>query len=372
MGDYTNLQKIPQEDASSLAKFFIKAEKNLLLFGRRGIGKTQIFLQAIKECKYKINYINLSVMERCDLGVFPNMQSVGDVITFKSPHYLPKLEQGTKPNIVLLFDEVDKCSPDITAPLLEILQFRKINGVPLNIVSCMLTSNLFNENSHSNLISSALLDRVAKYTLDFNFEQWVDWCKLNNVHDLILGFLRNNPELACGPIEDIGYASPSPRAWTLASEALIKARDLKIVDIETITNIISGYVGNEAGLKFKIWYEYYRKFEPHVHSLIETGITSIIFDELIPTEKIVFVISACHYAKQKLFAENIKSNNRLICLEYLCNFLFQYKVDHEVQVIGFYNAFSFEDITKYKLYECKVFFDHFNKLNDGILINKRK
>lgn len=370
MNDYTNLQKISQESASNLAKFFIRSGKNLLLFGRRGTGKTEILLQAIKDCKYKINYINLSVMERCDLGGYPNINSDEDIVTFKSPHFLPKLEAGEKSNVVLLFDEIDKCSPETTAPLLEILQFRKINGVPLNIVSCVLTSNLLNENAYSNTISLALLDRVAKYTLDFNFDLWIDWAKINGVHDLILGFLRSHPDLACGKAEETCYASPSPRAWTLASEALIKARELKIVDIETVIQIISGYVGNEAGLKFKIWYEHYRRFEPYIHSLIETGSTTLVFNELLPTEKVVFVISACYYAKHKLFSEPAKSRNRLVYLEHLCNFLQQYKVEHEVQIMGFYNSFDFDMITKHKLYECKVFFDHFNKLTEDVTFKK--
>ena len=42
MSDYVNLQKISQENALNLAKFFIKSGKNLLLFGRRGTGKNTV------------------------------------------------------------------------------------------------------------------------------------------------------------------------------------------------------------------------------------------------------------------------------------------------------------------------------------------
>jgi hypothetical protein len=370
MGNALNLQEINQEQAFNLSKFFIRSGQNLFLFGRRGVGKTHIALQAAENCKLKVNYINLSVIERPDLAGYPNMNVVGDVVTFKSPSFLPRLESNCKPNSIILFDEVDKAPPEVTAPLLEILQFRKINGNPINVAACILTGNLINEGAYSNLISTALLDRGAKYILDFDFNLWVDWAKANDVHDLILGFLRSHPDLACGKLEDTCYASPSPRAWTLASNAIIKARELKIIDIETVAQIISGYVGSEAGLKFKIWYEYYRKFETVIHSLIEKGQTNFSFHDLMPTEKIVFVISACYYAKYKLFAENTKSKNRLVYLENLCNFLIHYQVDHEVQVMGFNNSFDFDLITKHKLYECKIFFDHFNKLNEGITIKK--
>jgi hypothetical protein len=370
MGNALNLQELNQEQALHLSKFFIRSGQNLFLFGRRGVGKTHIALQAAALCKFKVNYINLSVIERPDLAGYPDMNVDGDVITFKSPAFLPRLEEGVKPNTIILFDEVDKAPPEVTAPLLEILQFKRINGVPLNVAGCILTGNLANEGAYSNLISTALLDRGAKYILSFNFDLWIDWAKKNNIHDLVLGFLRSNPDLACGKLEDSCYASPSPRTWTLASEALIRAREQKIADIETVTQIISGYVGGEAGLKFKIWYEYYRRFEPYIHTLIETGSTTLNFNDLMPTEKIVFVISACYYAKQKFFGEPTKSKNRLVYLEHLCKFLQQSKVEHEVQVMGFYNSFDFEFIAKHKLHECKVFSDHFNKLTESVTFKK--
>ena len=368
MDSYANLQKISQESALNLATFFIKSEKNFLLFGRPGVGKTEIILQAIKECNYKVNYINLSVMERCDLGGYPNINSTASAITFKYPHFMPLLEKDGKPDTVWLFDELDKCSPETTAPLLEILQFRKINGIPLNIVACMLTSNLVTDGSYSSQISSALMDRTTKYVLEFDFPLWIDWAKVNGVHDLILGFLRSDPEFACGKIADSVYASPSPRGWTWASQALIKAKELKMSDIESVTQIISGYVGSEAGLRFKIWYEYYRKFEVFIHSLIERGEMSLNFDDLMPTEKVVFVVSACYYAKQKVFAD--KSRTRFIYLERLCNFFNQYEVEAEVQVMGLHNSFDFDLIKTHKLYTCKPFFDHFTKLSENVTFKK--
>lgn len=152
-----------------------------------GLGKTEIVLQAAKECKFKVNYINLSVIERADLAGYPNINDPGDFVTFKSPQFLPKLT-GPKADSIILFDEVDKAPPEVTAPLLEILQYKTINGNPLNIVNCILTGNLAAEGSYSNQISSALLDRGAKYILNFNFDHWTEWARNNNVHDLITRF----------------------------------------------------------------------------------------------------------------------------------------------------------------------------------------
>jgi hypothetical protein len=366
MANSLNLEEIDQEQALNLTKFFIQSQHNVFLFGRRGVGKTEIAIQAAKECGLKVNYVNLSVIERPDLAGYPDMNSPGDVINFKSPRFLPKLAPGAKADSVILFDEVDKVQAEVTAPLLEILLFKRINGEPINAVSCILTGNLANEGAYSNDLSSALLDRGAKYILTFNFEKWVDWAKAHNVHDLILGFLRYDPSLACGKIADTVYASPSPRGWTWASQALLRTKDLKMADIESVTQIISGYVGSEAGLQFKIWYEHYRRFEPHVHSLIERNEMLLNFNELKPTEKLVFVVSACYYAKLKVLGD--KSKNRFAYLERLCNFFTRYQVEAEVQVMGLHNSFDFEMIKVHKLYACKPFFDHFSKLNENVTI----
>lgn len=365
MTNALNLPEIDQEQALNLGKFFIKSQKNLFLFGRRGVGKTEIILQAAKECNVKVNYINLSVIERPDLAGYPDIHSTGDVVNFKSPAYLPSLKNAS-PDSVILFDEVDKAPPEITAPLLEILQFKQINGNKINALCCILTGNLSSEGAYSNAINTALLDRGAKYILSFNFEKWVDWAKAHQVHDLVLGFLRSNPEFACGKIDDACYASPSPRGWTMASEALIKAKELKIVDIDTVTHIISGFVGNEAGLRFKLWYEHYRKFEPIVHTLIYSGNLIIDYQTLTPTEKIIFVITACYHAKQKLMEPSKK--NRFLPLENLCKFLTTNKVDYEVQVMGLYNSFDFDYVVKNKLYECKPFFELFTKISESVTI----
>jgi MoxR-like ATPase len=369
MGNSLNLSEIDQEQAFNLTKFFIQSKQNIFLFGRRGVGKTEIAIQAVKECGFKINYINLSVIERADLAGYPDMLSSGDVISFKSPVFLPPL-LNDKPDSVILFDEVDKSSPEITAPLLEILQSKKINGKPINVAGCILTGNLSNEGSYSNQISTALLDRGAKYVLSFNFEKWVDWAKSYQLHDVILGFLRSNPEFACGKTDDISCASPSPRGWTLASDALNKAREMKILDIETVTQVISGFVGKEAGLRFKIWYEHYRKFEPFVHSIIDLGHMTLDFNSLTPTEKVIFVITTCYYAKQKALFDAHKSKNKFIYLENLCKFLTNYKIEYELQVMGLYNSFDFDLITKYKLYSCKQFFDLFTRISEHITLKK--
>lgn len=369
MTNSLNLTEIDQEQALNLARFFIRTNNNIFLFGRRGVGKTHIGMQAAKDCGYKINYVNLSVVERPDLAGYPNLQDTSDIVTFKSPYFLPALKPGQKPDSIILFDEVDKAPHEVTAPLLEILQSGKINGKPINAAGCVLTGNLSNEGAYSNVVSSALLDRGAKYILKFNFDKWLDWAKLNNIHDLILGFLSSEPAMACGDIETSHCASPSPRGWTNASNALFKAKDLKMADIETVTSIISGFVGDEAGLKFGLWYKYYRDFEPKILSFLDSGSYPINFNQLSIPEIYVFCVTLCHLAKRKIVESKIKTK-QIQYAERVVSFFNQFNIENEVQLVTLRNSFPFEFITKYKLYESKIFLEKSSSLQDQAAIKK--
>lgn len=364
-----NLQEIDQEEALNLSKFFINSEQNVMFFGRKGTGKTEIALQASRECGYKVNYINLSVLDRSDLSGFPNIHSSGNIIEYKSPYYLPPLDG--KADQIILFDEVDKAPSDVTAPLLEILQFRTINGKPINATACILTGNLLNEGAFSNVLNTALLDRSAKFVLKFDFDKWLSWAKNNGINDLVLSFLSSNQKLACGNDDDTSYASPSPRGWTLASKALTKAKEFKVLDVQTISQIVSGFVGNEAGIKFKIWYEFYRKFEPLALSFLRTGLLSFDFNDLKQTEKLSFVVTLCHLTKLQVIEEKKrKIKNKFASLEMMCKFLSDNAVDREMQVIALSNSFDFDFIIKNELFKNNMFFDHYQKINENITFKK--
>lgn len=354
MSNALNLREINQSTALDLCQFSILAKQNLLLLGKAGVGKTHIATHSILETGHKVLYLNLSVLDRNDLLGYPSLFEKGDIVQFKSPYYLPFLKKGQTPENILLLDEVDKASTDIQAPLLEILQFKTLNGKPLNLVSCILTGNLPNENAYGNALSTPLLDRCAKYILTFDFQHWYNWAKSHNIHDLILGFLNSNQDLACGKVGDTALASPTPRGWSFASEALIQAHKFKITDLNTLTNLVAGFVGSEAALKFETWLKYTRQFENPILSLIERGILDFDYAGLGLTEKLIFCIGMCYMAKTKIAASSIKK--RMTYLDHLCKFMTEYKIPPEMQLASLGNSFNFDFITKYKLFEHKSFF----------------
>jgi AAA domain (dynein-related subfamily) len=353
-----NLPEIDTEVALSLARFFIKAEKPLFFFGQKGVGKSSIAIEAASDLRFKINHLNLNVVDRYDFLGIPDIHNPSELVSYKSPYFLPPLKEGKKPDTVIILDEIDKCPQELTSPLYELLQRRTINGKPINVISFILTGNLPNEGTGSNDISTAILDRGAKYLLQFNLEKWLTWGRTHGVDSLILGFLQSNPAWACGKIEAEGYlASPSPRGWTQASDAMIKARSMKIVDTASVVNIVAGFVGLAAALQFQVWLEHNRNFEPAASSLIETGHCAIKYQNLTPTQKLIFVITACGASKRR-FLKETKTIPQYIYVERLCQWLIENDVDMEICALAIANSFTIDLVVnpKYKLYDCHDFF----------------
>lgn len=357
----TNLKPINQEECENLLRFYVKTGSNLFLYGHRGIGKSELSIQAIKACGYKVGLINLSVIDRPDLAGYPNLFEHADVVSYRSPYYLPALKKDAKPSLVLLLDDADKASKELYAPLHELLSTRTINGKALDIASVILTANLMNEGAGSNLIPSAVLDRGAKYELTFNPEQWFKWAINNGVHDLVVGFLKSNPNLICGDTAYTALASPTPRGWTMASEAIVRAISLKMNDENTIIGIVSGFVGEKVGTEFGLWYAYYRKYEPIALSLVEKDIAPSEWKTWSPTERMVFVITASRIARTK-FVEASKTKPKYGVIERLCGWL--EGVEPELQMLAI-SSFPAELVVapNAKLYDCKPFFKLTQKLS---------
>src|SRR5208282_4961589 len=115
---------------------------------RRGSGKTIIGKTSIKESGCKEIYMNLSTMERPDMGGYPNFFAAKQdrhFVDFLLPYWYQDLIEGDTPCVALL-DEVDKAEAALWAPLLEFTQFHTINGNKLpNLRAVIMTGNLQSE-----------------------------------------------------------------------------------------------------------------------------------------------------------------------------------------------------------------------------------
>src|SRR5271154_2454586 len=171
-----NLQRISTKELSDNLRATIDFGGNVVIIGRRGSGKTQISKDIINTTACEEVYLNLSVMERPDIGGYPNFfaaQQGKGFVDFLLPAFYQSLMEGDQP-VVALLDEVDKAESSLWAPLLEFTQFHTINGRELpNLRAIIMTGNLQAEGGQRP--SLPLLDRAEKYLVEASHIHWLDW-----------------------------------------------------------------------------------------------------------------------------------------------------------------------------------------------------
>lgn len=290
-----NLQKLNTEELENHLKASIELGGKVAIFGRRGTGKTEISKQQIKEAGLREAYINLSVLERIDLGGYPNMFDAAKekkFVDFLLPSFYQPLLEGDE-GVIALLDEVDKADPSLWAPLLEFVQFGSINGrVMKNLKGVIMTGNLISEGGQRP--SLPLLDRAEKYLVEASAEKWLKWAgKSGCIHPAITAYIFDNPLDLFGATDpEDRFADPSPRGWTRGSEIVFKG-EKKGWSMELLNTKVSGCVGKEAGLKYKIYYEHYQELLPTIEQLFNGMSITSVYKSWDPSKKLIAAMIIC-------------------------------------------------------------------------------
>ena len=276
MASLTQIYEVNQETSKDLYKHTIQGGTNMIIFGPAGGGKTEMAIQAVAEAGYKHIYVDLSVLEAPDFIGLPTIgltPSGGKFVEYAAPEFMPctDMQADDTAPVVMIFDELDKSKPELQNPLLEVFQFRSVNGRKLNVKAILSTGNLPDEGAFSQPVSHALTNRCAVYKMAVDFDSWQSWAVADGVNPLVVGFLSRNPEqLLMAPPEGdpTAYCHASPRAWTLAARDL-DAASMKEVEFQTM--LVSGRVGTGAAANFRVWLDHYRHIEPYVDRLVKDG-----------------------------------------------------------------------------------------------------
>lgn len=290
-----NLKKLGTKELSEHVAGTIQIGGNIAVFGRRGTGKTEIAKAQIKKGKAREVYVNLSVLERVDLGGYPDIMSSARVkkfVDFLLPQFYEPMFEGNQP-VVALLDEVDKADPSLWAPLLEFTQFHSINGRPLpNLQAVIMTGNLISEGGSRP--SLPLLDRAEKYLVEADASSWLDWAgKDGRIHPSITAYVSDHPKELFGAVDpEDRYADSSPRGWHRASNILWKGEE-QGWSPTLLNDKVCGCVGKDSGIKYSNYYEHYQQLLPMIENVFQGKDVSDVYNKLEPTKKLVGCMIVC-------------------------------------------------------------------------------
>ena len=198
----------------------------------------------------------------------------------KSTNVTFEVKQADPVECVLLLDEVDKADPSVWAPLLEIVQFRSINGQKLPYLKAVImTGNMIHEGGKRPILP--LLDRCEAYMVRPSLDGFVEYSNTyKRIHPSVLSFLKDNPS-ALFESSDIEnhYKDSTPRSMEYVSDLCFEYENRKdaekfsahedAAERSIFNSRLQGFLGAEIGTNLIIYFEHYMDFLPIIRPIFE-------------------------------------------------------------------------------------------------------
>lgn len=140
------------------ASEYVDADYNVLLIGPHGTGKTESILQIVKEKGLKFKYFSCAVLDPwTDLTGVPFPKDIAGEDRRELEMVRPRSINEAE---FIFFDELNRADAKTMNAVLEIIQFKSINGEPLpNLRCCWAAINPPGEDYAVEDMDPALLDR---------------------------------------------------------------------------------------------------------------------------------------------------------------------------------------------------------------------
>jgi len=226
----------------------IRVKRPVFIWGPPGIGKSDTVAQLCREMGGFLYDIRLSLMEPTDLRGIPYYNKDTGRMEWAPPIDLPDPEVCKKyPIVFLFFDEMNSASPASQAACYQIALNRRIGTykLPDNVV-IIAAGNRDGDRGVTFRMPTPLANRLVHFELKVDFDSWEEWAVNNRIHKDVVGFISfSKNSLYDFDPKSNEHSFATPRSWEFVSQLLSDS-----IDEVTMTDIISGTIGEGLALKF--------------------------------------------------------------------------------------------------------------------------
>ena len=212
----------------------------VFVWGPPGVGKSSVVAAIAKKQDLDLLDVRASLLDPTDLRGIPAIDAGQAVWT--PPSFLP---QDPDSMGILFFDELNAAPPLVQASLYQLTLDRRIGEYQLPDGWRILgAGNRAEDASVVFRMPAALSNRFVHIDFEVNIDDWAEWATINNIHPLVIGFIRLRREMLFD-MSNHHRAFPTPRSWEMVSDTLKTFGNFK--DIE---DVINGIVGEGASIEF--------------------------------------------------------------------------------------------------------------------------
>lgn len=261
------VKKVNHEELQEILKAHYEKKISVLVFGRFGIGKSEVICETAKNIARKKNRefvewnrtnrekkeelfknpekyfvlidVRLSENEHSDIKGLPVFNDDKRSIDFKSPMWALYMEQS-KSDGVLFFDEISLAPPIVVSSCYKILYDRIINDIKIGedwfIVGA---TNTDEDRAYTHELAPPIRDRGSEIELlPPTADAWTNWAIKNGVDSRIIGYLNFKQSNLWNVEFESNQKHTSPRGWFRLNKLINGEKDFKKIEI-----IGSGAIG---------------------------------------------------------------------------------------------------------------------------------
>lgn len=220
----------------ALTRLCYAANRPLLLIGSHGIGKSELLEQAAQALGIEYIARDLSLMEAVDLSGLP--KAVNNSTVYLPPKWLPRSGRG-----LLVFEELNRCEPQVRVPTLQLLTARCLNDYRLPPGWLPVAAiNPPSEGYEVDELDPALLGRFSSVRLVPDRKEWLRWAGGARVHPAVIRYVESDPTV-------FDMRESNPRSWKYVSD-LVHAFEGLQIELSTLRTTVLGQVGDLRGAAF--------------------------------------------------------------------------------------------------------------------------
>jgi hypothetical protein len=303
-----------QVRASIMRCFAVK--RPAFLWGPPGIGKSELVEGITKDLGGIMYDLRLGQMEPTDIRGIPFYNKDDQVMDWAQPVDLPQgdqlvvealvqaqadaeveLGENTKvedlPVVVLFLDEMNSAPPSVLAAAYQLILNRRIGKykLPDNVV-VIAAGNRESDKGVTFRMPTPLANRFVHFEMKVSFDDWFEWAVNNGVHKDVVGYLNfAKQDLYDFDPKGSSRAFATPRSWAFVSDLI----DDDNLDKRTVTDLVSGTVGEGLALKFVTHREYAAKM-PNPSDILDGKVSKLEVNEV--SAMYSLVVSMCYELKE--------------------------------------------------------------------------
>ena len=238
----------PKAAKKSLRRAF-KANRPLFIWGPPGIGKSDIVKQMGEELNAHVIDIRLSLWDPTDIKGIPFFNATSNKMEWAPPVELPDDVMAAQHSKIILFmDEMNSAAPAVQAAAYQLVLNRRVGTYKLpDNVHIVAAGNRETDKGVTYRMPAPLANRFVHLEMKVDWEDYFGWAVDNKIHKDVVGFLTfSKKDLYDFDPKSASRAFATPRSWSFVSELLFDDEE----DTDTLTDLISGAVGEGLAVKF--------------------------------------------------------------------------------------------------------------------------